>query len=1007
MNTRSLLSIRPLSFAIACALCVPPLQSSAAEAELKSEFKSVLKPALKTKAALSKPNAKGQLRYIIRLQSAPLALYRGDKAGLAATSPKLTGEQHLNAKSAASLNYQAYLTRERSNVLQSMRASLQRDVPALKTYGVALNGFVAELTPAEAQRVAHLPGVVKVTPDHVLKPLTDRGPTWIRANTIWNGKATGVNSKGEGVVVGILDTGINPANPSFADIGGDGYDHSNPKGRRFGVCDPANPHYDSAFACNDKLIGAYDMTFNTPDNPFTAYDIDSHGSHTASTAAGNFVDAFVQAPTTALTASISGVAPHANLITYRVCETSNSCSTSNSVAAIEQAILDGVDVINFSIGSDTATATPWGEDDNVAFLSAHDAGIVVANSAGNAGPGAGTVGSPQGAPWLMSVAASTHDRVIKNGLTGLTRADSTNLADLAGKGMTTGYGPAAIVYAGQVANPNDTTNASGLCAEPYPANTFHGEIVVCDRGIIDRVDKGANVLAGGAGGMVLVNVAGGADETVADQHVLPATHLNAASGQILKNWLAQSSGHQGTISPYQLINDRSTGDIMAGFSSRGPNLILPDLLKPDLAAPGVDILAAGGVNNEVLYELMSGTSMASPHVAGSAALLKSLHADWTVDEIKSALMTTAKTVGVRDSNGKTPANPFARGAGRVDLYQAARAGLVMNETSTAYLKSDPAKGGDPASLNLPSMAENTCVLSCSWQRTVRNPGPTTVTWNAAGQAPATFQLAVTPTNFSLAPGASQTLTISADKAAATALNAWRFGQVVLTADQAGIPAAHLPVAVNFTASKLPARLSLTSTGGTGSTSVPIKAGLAASQVTSKVNGLVPAVMNAGVIHQNEQLSLDINVAQGKRRLVAEFRSATSPDLDIYVYYVDAAGAENLVCVSAAEGSNEYCNIDKPQAGTYRIYVDGYLTTDASGVLGDDFVLSTGVVGVVDARNLSSVASPQTLAAGESFNLNLQWNVNPVQTVWYGALSIGTDATNAANLGKANVDLYLN
>jgi len=1000
MNPR--FALRSLSLAIACSLAILPPNLTASE--------TIEKPDFKGKPAGVKPDAQGRLRYIVRLQSAPLALYNGDKTGLPATSPKITGERHLNMRSTAVLSYQSYLARERETVMQTMRSTLQRDVPALKTYSVVLHGFVAELTPAEARRVAHLPGVAKVSPDRILKPQTDRGPHWIGAPTIWNGAATGIATQGEGVIIGILDTGINPANPSFADIGADGYDHTNPAGRRFGVCDPANPRYNRHFACSDKLIGAYDFTINTRQNPFNPLDIHGHGSHTASTAAGNVVEAKIQMPTTTLTRKISGVAPHANLISYRVCESIDSCSASNDIAAIEQAILDGVDVINHSIGGDDSFVNPWDEDYELAFLSAHTAGIVVANSAGNDGPDAGTVGTPQDAPWLMSVGAATHDRVINNGVNGLVRSDGVKLPHLNGKGLTAGYGPAPIVYAGQVPNPNDAVNASGLCAAAYPAGTFHGEIVICDRGFNARVDKGKNVLAGGAGGMILVNVAHGARDVVVDSHFLPATHLSAAHGKELKDWLKIGSGHQGKIAPYRIVIDPSAGDIMASFSSRGPNLGIPELLKPDLVAPGVDILAAGGVKGDVAYQLMSGTSMASPHVAGSAALLKSLHPDWSPDEIKSALMTTAKIRGLRDSDGKSAVNVFGRGAGRIDLYNAARAGLVMDEEFLSYLKADPAKGGNPSSLNLPSMAQAGCVSSCNWERIVRNPGANTVNWSAVGVSTADIQLTVTPSNFTLAPGASKTLTIKATATAATKPGIWRFGQINLEADQANIAAAHLPVAVKFIASDLPPSVQLKGAGATGSSTLAVKAGIPVSQLSSRIDGLVPAVVYEASIHQNDTLYLDIDVPAGTRRLVTEIRNAVSPDLDLYLYRLYTINGDTikaLVCSSADGDSQEYCNIDKPSAATYRVEIDGYATSDPSGNQADNFELSTGLVGHGNANNFNLAGSQTSAAQGQSFNLKLNWNVAPPTKIWYGAFSVGADTANPANLGKSNIDLYLN
>src|SRR5690606_23949358 len=241
---------------------------------------------------------------------------------------------------------------------------------------------------------------------------------------------------------GVLDTGINPSNPSFAatvpvEDGGDGYEHMNPLGEGvyLGTCDPANTdQYDERFACNDKLIGAWDFSGDGP------FDADGHGSHTASTVAGNQVDAVVTGPSgISDTRTISGVAPHANLIAYDVCNM-DGCSMAATTAAIDQAIADGVDVINYSIGGWLPSAA-WSDPDTLGFLNARAAGIFVATAAGNDGPWAESIGAPADIPWVTAVAASTHDRSYTNTVTDLTREDGTGPPDIEGLGFAAARPP--------------------------------------------------------------------------------------------------------------------------------------------------------------------------------------------------------------------------------------------------------------------------------------------------------------------------------------------------------------------------------------------------------------------------------------------------------------------------------------------------------------------------------------------------------------------------------------
>ncbi|MCB0006492.1 MAG: S8 family serine peptidase [Anaerolineales bacterium] len=754
--------------------------------------------------------------YLIRLSDAPLASYRGDITGLEATNPGVLGERKLNVASSASQAYATFLEGKRAALINQMDQVFGRSVDVVYEYYVTNNGMAVRLTAAEAAIVAEMPDVVVVRRDYERQLMTDAGPAWIGAPEIWNGTATGgmPGTKGEGIIVGVIDTGINPSNPSFADIGGDAYDHDNPfgSGTYVGVCDSGDPSFDPTFPCNDKLIGAWGFPTVNGGDP---RDNDGHGSHTASTSAGNVVTATVVGPTLTVTRTITGVAPHANIIAYAAC-----CTASALASAIDQVVLDGVDVVNYSIGSDAPTS-PWdpGDFDSSGFLAARDAGVFVATSAGNNGPGAATVGSPAVAPWILSVGASTHDRAYPNAVTDMS-GGGTPPADMFGKGFTDGYGPADIVFAGDF--PADVGTTPELCGagaaqsntSPWNPGTFSGQIVVCERGIYGRVEKGENVLAAGAGGYILVNTAAQGESINGDAHALPGVHLGATLGDQLLTWLASGSGHTAVIAGAVLDIDPANGDIMAGFSSRGPNVPAPSIIVPSLSAPGVDIIAADGVGDAVSWGFNSGTSMASPHAAGAAALLMALHPTWTPAEIQSAMMLSADPSAMLKDDGSTPADPFDDGSGRVDLTHAGIIGLVMDESTANYTAANPDTGGDPSTLNLASLGQGACQDTCSWNRTVTNRSGNTWTWNAS-----VIDLSggvtgdVSPTSFSLADGASQTITVTLDVTGAT-LNTWHFGQLelaptVVEGDPAP-PNSYMPIAA-FAIDALPPALDLSAT----------------------------------------------------------------------------------------------------------------------------------------------------------------------------------------------------
>jgi uncharacterized repeat protein (TIGR01451 family) len=721
--------------------------------------------------------------YIVELNDPTVASYHGGIAGMAATSNQVTGATKLDTNSTASTAYAKYLTDNQAEFIADCEASFGHTLNVSHRYQHVFNGLALELTAKEAKILAGLSSVKSISRERIETPSTDVGPQLIKADDIWGPGGQGPHSMGEDIVVAILDTGINHDHPSFADIGADGYDHTNPLGAGSylpgSYCDLVDPTF-----CNDKLIGAWSFVAEA----ITPGDSDGHGSHTASTAAGNVIPgATLFAPTTSLTRDLSGVAPHANIISYDVC--TEGCPAGALLAAINQVVIDaaalpnGIHSLNFSI---SGGESPYTDAIEIGFLNATAAGVYVAASAGNSGPGASTVAHL--GPWVSTTAASTHNRALKNSVVSM-NSDNGPLADIIGAGFTDSYGPADIINSAdlEVAHPGSTECGLGSIGDfisPWPAGFFSGEIVACTRGTFGRVEKGANVLAAGAGGFILMDTGGG---VVGDSHVLPGVHISQANSAVLTAWLAGNENTIGTINGVFVDLEDANADIMAGFSSRGPNLAF-DVIKPDISAPGVSIMAAAADPDD--YQFLSGTSMSSPHNAGAGALISAIRPDWTPYEIQSALMMTSSTEMLKE-DGLTPADPFDRGAGRINLKKARDAALVLDETPANFFASDPAAGGDPKTLNIASMQNSNCVGDCSWTRTVKNVSGQQLTVNLEATGPVGLGLS-TSSNLNLDPGESGNVTVSVDTRRATA--GWNFAELELQTNN-GSPTLHMPIAV--------------------------------------------------------------------------------------------------------------------------------------------------------------------------------------------------------------------
>ena len=751
-------------------------------------------------------------RYIVLYREAPLSTYHGDIAGLPAprrlagaqnpnsASTKSAGGGRIDVNSAQARGYVRHLDTVQRDHERGIGALLGRPLAIERRMHHAVNGVVTRMTQNEAARIAKLPGVELVEEYREYPLATDVGPQLIGAPALWNANPT--NFRGEGVVVGILDTGINFGSPAFAAVDDTGYRHVNPNGSGnfIGTCAPGGV---DEGRCNDKLIGGWDFVCGPPGNTCGVAgireepgfgDTNSHGSHTASTAAGNAWTANYRGRDI----RISGVAPHANIIAYDICYTiaatnQGQCPNTSAVAAVDQAIADGVDVINYSIGGG---ASPWGEAVSLAFLNASDAGVFIAAAAGNSGPGPNTTGHRQ--PWTSTTAAAQHGRGAFAYLLQVTGPGAVPPA-LQAVELTEGSGGAvfgASLPAGTPLRVSARIDTADDGCAAFAPGSFANAVAVVRRGTCNFSVKVNNAAAAGAVAVVIANNQSALTTPSVPGTGVPAFLAAQTDSDALRDFAAGNGNSSTAGINFPPVAIPNTPDVLAGFSSRGPALGL-DLIKPDVTAPGVNVLAVisgttltGGEN---LVGLLSGTSMASPHQAGAAALLRQAQPGWTSAEIKSALMMTARQEVFREDE-VTPADPFDMGAGRIQVDRATRAGLVLNETTANYLAADPATGGDVSALNLASMEKSECVGSCTFQRSFRHAQGRPELWLA--QVKGLHGIAFPPI-FVSAQGSQTAVKVLVLSQNFAKDGSWHFGQLelkpLLNRDS---PQLHLPIAVS-------------------------------------------------------------------------------------------------------------------------------------------------------------------------------------------------------------------
>lgn len=452
-----------------------------------------------------------------------------------------------------------------------------------------------------------------------------------------------------------------------------------------------------AGSCNRKIIGAraffkgYEAAkgpMNETKESKSPRDTEGHGTHTASTAAGSVV------PDAGLfeyaRGEARGMAVKARIAAYKICW-STGCYDSDILAAMDQAIEDGVHVISLSVGS--KGLAPQFHDDGIAIGALHAAqsGVLVSCSAGNSGPDPFTATNI--APWILTVGASTIDRDFP--------ADVVLGDGRSFKGVSLYYGD-GLNDSAYLELVRGADCGSRLCkAGELDSSKVAGKMVVCDRGDNARVAKGDAVKQAGGVGMILANTAESGEELIADSHLIPATMVGQTAGDQIRDYVSSVPNPTATIRfKGTVIGLSPSAPRVASFSSRGPSHLTPEILKPDVIAPGVNILAgwtgsAAPTDLEidprrVQFNIISGTSMSCPHVSGLAALLRNAYPSWSPAAVKSALMTTAYYL---DNSGKNitdlatgeQSSPFVHGSGHVDPNKALNPGLVYDIDASDYI----------------------------------------------------------------------------------------------------------------------------------------------------------------------------------------------------------------------------------------------------------------------------------------------------------------------------------
>jgi subtilisin family serine protease len=999
--------------------------------------------------------------YIVQLGTPSAAEYHASFTSRVARSGS-EQRTRFDKTNVAIQNYSQQLAEEQHTILNSIGP----DSELIYSYRYGLNGFAARMRPSDAHKLANMPEVLQVWEDEIRPMATNYSLDFLDLFDSGVGLRGASGLDGEDIIIGVIDSGIHPEHPSLSDTKiadrpraclGSWAENSllgvwlcarfnrlddtltfEPPTDWNGTCEAGEEFEETS--CNNKLIGARFFVDGADASGAidagelrSPRDVDGHGTHTATTAAGNRVKASIFGT---FIGHIEGMAPRARVAVYKACwlrpgDQRASCNTSDLANAIDAAVGDGVDIINYSVGS---TQTRITAPDDIALMAATKAGVFTVVSAGNEGPGYGSIGSPAGGPWVITAAASSRD-----GKTSLEALQVKAPSTIAGKYAVkeANFTP-SLEEVGPVENAlvlvddSDDTLADGAagtssdgCEVLTNSDEVSGKIALIQRGGCSFDTKIINASDAGAIAVLVYNIAGdpivmnGSTE-LAD---IPALMIGQADGNLI---LAQIDANVTVTVVFDktlFVTQDETGNIIGSFSGRGPAPVA-DILKPDVSAPGINILAgftpdAVNATPGETFAYLSGTSMSAPHIAGVAALLRQAHPDWSPSALKSALMTTAHQ-SLLSSNGRNAAIPFDYGAGHIVPNDATDPGLVYDVTDEEFDAfacgiESPAVSADrcdqlaaagysfaAADLNQPSVAVSRLANERTISRRVTNVGEQSESYTASVVAPAGVEVSIVPSGLTLAAGQSATFDITMTHTSG-ALDLWRFGSLTWESNGHSVYSTIAVKPVSLTAP-----VEITTLGGSGSISFPVEFGYTGSYAAG-VHGLNLPLITNGFVDDDPTKIFSFRTVDGVSAHLVDvpadqlyvrfslFDSLTDgdDDLDLYIYFC----ADNVNCVKIGESgeptSQEEFNILLPAAGRYAVLVHGFATDNASGGRGSNYQMLGWAFGLDDDEGNMTATGPAVVSAGTTENITVTWSDLAPNTIYLGGVSHTTPGGLAA------------
>ena len=939
-------------------------------------------------------------------------------------------------------------------------SKLSPEVEKIYSYRYGLNGFAARMTPAEAHKLENMDEVQQVWEDEVRPLATNFSLDFLDLFNTDTGLRNARGLSGEDVVIAVIDSGIYPEHPALDDT----QEADRPSAcrgswaessflgrwlcRRFdkmertmlyepledwsGECQAGERFEDTS--CNNKLIGArYFIAGAEATGPIdegeirSVRDVDGHGTHVATTVAGNSVRASIFGTQIG---RVQGVAPRARLAVYKACwlrpgQSRASCNTSDLANAIDAAVADGVDLINYSVGTTFLKIT---SPDDLALMAATKAGVLAVVSAGNEGPNLGSIGSPAGGPWAITVAASSRD-----GETSVEAMQIESPPVIAGryavreasftpplKDRDPIEGMLVLVDDDDDTLPNGGSGTTSDACQPLINDTeIEGNIAFIQRGGCDFDIKVLNAADAGAIAALVYSNAGDPIVMTGSTGLsdIPALMIGQADGNLVIAEFDAGNEVEVVLDKGLLLTEPDLGNLMGVFSSRGPGVVA-DILKPDVTAPGIDILA--GYSPEVVnatpdetFAYLTGTSMSTPHVAGVAALLMEAYPEWSPAAIKSALMTTARQ-DVLDADALGPATPFDFGAGHIAPNDAFDPGLVYDVSDEEYdafacgtespAVSEDRCGAlesagfsfDAADMNQPSIAISGLANQRTVTRRVTNVSDTNQNFLVNTNAPPGMALEVVPSSLSLAPGETASYDVTL-RYLDGPLDLWRFGSMAWTS---GDHIVRTPIAVKPTSINAP--LEMTSFGGSGTLSFNVEFGYTGSYAP-RVHGLNLPLIIDGFVDNDPTKTFTFRSVNGvTAHLIdvppdqlyvrfATFDALTDgdDDLDMYVYFCP----DDVNCVRLGESgeptSQERFDIFLPAAGRYAVLIHGFETDEISGGPGANYKLLGWSFGQFDDPGNMQASGPSMVTTGTTDSITVTWSNLLSETIYFGGISHNT------------------